>query len=296
MQQTPWFTVCTGTYNRAHTLRRVYDALLAQTMQSFEWLIVDDGSTDDTTARVREMMEEGRLAIRYLKKTNGGVHTAHNFALREAAGSFFLRLDSDDKCVPNALETLLAKWLEIPEALRNQYSGVSCLCMRPSGEIIGDRYPGENWDSEYSVLSTLRGEKWGFHRVDLLRNYPFPEFAGERFCAEGLVWGRLHDKYKTRCINIPLRIYFDSEDSISDSMTRTRYLSPRGTLLYYQEHMGRLGGRWAYRCAVNYVRFSRPNPGVWPAIQSAERKWLVVLASPLGIALHVRDRFRGDCV
>lgn len=291
----PWFTVFTATYNRAHTLRRVYESLLTQTMQDFEWLIVDDGSTDDTEAHVQEMMRDRRLAIRYVKKSNGGVHTAHNVAIREANGKHFLRLDSDDACVPHALETLREKWLEIPESLRDQYSGVSCLCMQPSGKTVGGIYPANQWESDYAVLESLRGEKWGFHRLDLLREHPFPEFAVEAFCPEGLVWARLHDKYKTRCFNIPLRIYFDSNDSITSNMTRTRYRSPKGVARYYNEQMLRLRTFRAFRHAVNYVRFSSANGGFWRAFRSATRKELVLLALPLGWALHIRDRWRGDC-
>lgn len=291
----PWFTVFTGSYNRAHTLRRVYKSLSAQTMRDFEWLIVDDGSTDDTEARVQEMMQENRLRIRYFKKPNGGVHTAHNVAIKEAKGTFFLRLDSDDACVAHALETLRQKWLEIPEACRVNYSGVSCLCMQPSGEIVGDIYPANQWDSDYVVLASLRGEKWGFHRLDVLREYPFPEFAGERFCPEGLVWARIHDQYKTRCFNIPLRVYFDSNDSLTGNMTRNRYCAPKGVALYYNEQIRRLKTFGALRQAFNYVRFSLANDGVWQAVHSATRKRLVLLALPAGWALHLRDRWRGDC-
>ncbi len=292
----PWFTVFTATYNRAHTLHRVYESLLAQTMQDFEWLIVDDGSTDDTEARVREMMGQDRIPIRYMmKRSNGGVHTAHNVAIKQARGKLFLRLDSDDACVPHALETLLGKWLQIPESLRHSYSGVSCLCMRPSGEVVEDAYPVDGWDSDYAVLVSLRGDKWGFHRSDVLREHPFPEFACERFCPEGLVWARLHDNYKTRCFNIPLRIYFISNDSISSSMTRTRYRSPKGMALYYNEQMNRLGTFRALRHAINYIRFSPANGGLIDACRRASRKRLVIVALPCGLALHWRDRLRGDC-
>lgn len=291
----PWFTVFTATYNRAHTLRRVYESLLSQTMQDFEWLIVDDGSTDDTEALVQEMMGDGSLLIRYIKKSNGGVHTAHNAAIKNASGKLFLRLDSDDACVPHALATLLEKWLEIPENLRDSYSGASCLCMQPSGELVGDTYPADEWDSDYAVLGSLHGEKWGFHRVDVLREHPFPEFANERFCPEGLVWARLHDKYKTRCFNIPLRIYFDSNDSISGSMTRMRYQASQGVALYYREQMNRFGIFQAFRHAINYVRFSPANGGVIEALKSASRLWLVVAALPFGLVLHWRDGLRGDC-
>jgi len=167
--------------------------------------------------------------------------------------------------------------------------------MQPSGELVGDPYPVDGWDSDYAVLQSLRGEKWGFHRSDVLQQHQFPEFTGERFCPEGLVWARLHDKYKTRCFNISLRIYFSSGDSITSSMTRTRYRSPKGMALYYNEQMRRLLGARAFRQAINYIRFSPANGGFIEALRRASRKALVVAALPFGTALYWRDRWRGDC-
>ncbi|MGH8403661.1 MAG: glycosyltransferase family A protein, partial [Gammaproteobacteria bacterium] len=100
------FTAFTGTYNRGPCLHRVYESLLAQTCQDFEWLIVDDGSEDDTQARVNAMMVDAPFAIRYFYKNNGGVHTAHNRAIKAASGELFLRCDSDDEFLPEAMDTL----------------------------------------------------------------------------------------------------------------------------------------------------------------------------------------------
>lgn len=114
----PLFTVFTATYNRGDLLHRVYEALLVQTNQNFEWLIIDDGSTDSTANSIDAMKRDGRLQIRYFYKENGGVHTAHNMAIRLARGRFFLRLDSDDACSPDAIETLLKAWSTIGEEER----------------------------------------------------------------------------------------------------------------------------------------------------------------------------------
>lgn len=292
----PTFTVFTATYNRGHILHRVYEALLSQTLRDFEWLIVDDGSIDDTELLVKTMISEGLLRIRYIKKPNGGVHTAHNVAIRMANGKFFVRLDSDDACVANALETFLKTWKQIPEERKHQYSGVGCLCMQSSGQIVGDLYPTDSWDSDYDILQSLHGEKWGFHLTDLLRRYPFPEFPGEKFCPEGLIWARLHDNQKTRCINVALRIYFNSDDSISSSMTKTRYGSPTGVSLYYNEQMKRLPLRYAFRHAINFVRFTFARKSLSGLIKQANCKSLALAATPIALILHLRDRVRGDKV
>jgi glycosyltransferase involved in cell wall biosynthesis len=291
----PLFTVFTGTYNRGPLLRRVYDCLLAQTCRDFEWLIVDDGSTDDTRERVAVMAAEGKMRIRYLYKENGGVHTAHNLAIREAAGEFFLRCDSDDEFCPKAIQTLSAAWCAIPLDCRGEYSGVSCLCMDGSGAVVGDQYPVDPWDSELPQLSALKGEKWGCHRTDVLRQFPFPEFDGERHVPEGLVWARIAEQYKTRCINAPLRLFHSTPGSVSTKVPRLRYLCANAYRLYYTEQFARPQTLVLYiKVAVNYARVCLGQRWSWTRIiaRSPRKAWATV-ALPLGWAMYRRDRALG---
>ena len=99
-------TVCTPTYNRAHTLPRLYESLVRQTSQDFEWLVVDDGSTDNTRELVDGWVAEGRIRIRYVYKENGGKPSAHNLGVRMAAGELFFCVDSDDYLTDNAVEVI----------------------------------------------------------------------------------------------------------------------------------------------------------------------------------------------
>ena len=119
------FTVFTATYNRAHTLHRVWESLCVQTFRDFEWLIIDDGSTDGTEAIVRAWQAEADFDIRYMWKPNEGKHTAYNVAIQCAQGRFFIPFDSDDECVPDALERLNAIWESIPQERRTS----SLLCV-----------------------------------------------------------------------------------------------------------------------------------------------------------------------
>lgn len=293
-QRHPWFTVFTPTYNRATLLPKAYAALLAQTMQDFEWLIVDDGSVDKSQLLIEDFQREARITIRYFRKDNGGAHTAHNLGVQKARGALFLRLDSDDTCVPQTLELLLATWLRLPPERRKNYSGVSCLSMNEAGKVLGDRYPRDEWVSTYQRLQSLKGEKWGFHRTDILLENQFPEFAGERFCPEGLIWGRVHEKYPTFCINVPLRIYETSANSLSHRMTRIRHKARKGVELYYAEQLRRLRGGARMRCCVNYVRFSEsPFRAMFLGPTNPVRA-LVIFLAPLSLALRLRDRMAGD--
>lgn len=292
---TPKFTVFTPTYNRAYCLGNVYQSLLDQTFRDFEWLVIDDGSEDGTLGLLENWRVQGDICIRYERQMHNGVHVAHNRAIKRAAGELFLRLDSDDRILPNTLERLHYHWLGIPVDERQRYSGVQCLCMDAAGRVIGDCYPQDAWDGFANELVRLSGEKWGFHRVDILRQYPFPVFLGERFVPEGIVWNRIGIKYRMRCINEALRIYLIGEDSLTRRMVAIRYQSPLGSILFYKEFMClRVPAVLALRAAANYVRFSlTAGLGFLEIVQGAARKALVVLAFPAGLAIYLRDRLRG---
>lgn len=296
-QKSPYrFTVFTPTYNRAHTLPRVYESLKNQTDKDFEWLIVDDGSSDGTAAMVAQWQAEGLLTIRYFRQENHGKHVAFNRGVLEAQGELFLTLDSDDACVPNALERFNTHWQEIPLAEREHFSGVTCLCMSPEGKIVGTRFPLPVMDTDPITLLVkhkVKGEKWDFHRTEILRQYPFPTFPGERFVPEGLVWNRIGRKYKTRFIDEPLRIYEYLPDGLTASIIRHRAQSPHGARLYYYEYMQlNIPPQYKWKAIINYFRFSAH--GKVP-IRVAYRDmgqpfpWLIFL--PIGYLFYFADQW-----
>lgn len=229
----PYFTVFTPTYNRAHLLHRVYNSLLAQTFRDFEWLVVDDGSSDNTRQIVETWCAEANFTIRYFWQENAHTKVAFNHGVREAYGELFLRLDSDDEALPEALSTFKRIWLDIPDADRNRYVGVTGLCVDPAGNIVGDRYPDDILDStstETMLRYRIGGEKWGFQRVDVLKEFPYPEDV-VGFAPESIVWTRISRKYLTRYVNVPLKIYFPGEDSVTNALPDLVKRSDGRTLL-----------------------------------------------------------------
>lgn len=232
-------SVVTATYNRAHTLPRTYEALKSQTFRDFEWVIVDDGSSDGTESLVREWQAEGQIGIVYKWQPNTGVHTARNAAVAAAHGELMILLDSDDWCEPYALEELMNAWEDIPSAERESFSGVTCLCHTPDGQLVGDKFPHDIMDAysyEMDYQYHIGGEKWGMERKDLMVKYPWPEFKGEKFCTESVVWNRIGKHYRRRFINKSLRVYdTKSTDSLSRQGRLLRASSPRGFMIYYGE-------------------------------------------------------------
>ena len=227
------FTVFTPTYNRRHTLHRVFDSLCRQTFEDFEWLIIDDGSTDGTEALVRQWQAASTFPIRYFYKPNGGTHTAYNRAVQEAQGELFLPAGSDDAFVPQALERFYHHWRQIPQAERARFAGVSCHCVDQNGNHIGNYFPSSPLDSDAEEITfkhKSRGEKWGFTRTDVMRQFPFPEPERVKFVPESYVWFRIARRYKMRFINEDLRVYFtDGTDRVT---ARSRYGIAEGRAFY----------------------------------------------------------------
>ena len=254
------FTVLTPTYNAARLLGRVRDCLIAQTFSDFEWVIVDDGSTDGT----RELVStwKAHFPIRYFWKPNGGQHTAENLGISVADGEFILFLDADDLCTANALERFDYHWRRIPDPTR--FANVSCLCRAPDNTIIGKPYPADYVDA-HSFADQMRfrhsgrwgavSEGWGMTRTDVLREFPFPE--EERFVPAALVWNRISRKYSCRFVNEALRIYEPGPGGVSNNLTALRVSSPKSTLDYYRElALSPAPIVVRLRAAINYVRFA----------------------------------------
>lgn len=214
------FSICTATFNRAHTLGRVYASLLAQTEQDFEWVIIDDGSADGTDKLVEEWKSTAPFPIHYEYQENRGKHVAINRGAKRANGEFFIIADSDDSFVNDALEIFFEAWMAIPEIRRPEFTGVSGLCVTDSGSIVGDRFPTDIFDSTSAQVFyryKIRGEKWGFHRTDIIQQYPFPENLGVPFFRESIIWHSIAQRYKTRFINRPVRIY---KQDASEQLTK----------------------------------------------------------------------------
>lgn len=184
----------------------------------FEWVIVDDGSTDNTHEAVLDWQQRAAFPIRYVWQNNQHKKTAFNRGVREARGELVVALDSDDEMPPEALATFKAAWDAIPPARRDSYVAITGLCARPDGSIVGDRYPQDVFDStavDVYFRYRIKGEKFGCMRTDILRKFPFPEdVAG--FVPESLVWWAIaRAGYLSRFINQVVRTYHDTPGGLS---------------------------------------------------------------------------------
>ena len=268
MADPPFFTVFTPTYNRAHTIHRVFNSLRAQTFRDFEWLIIDDGSTDDTKRLISEWANSADFNVRYVKQVHAGKHVAHNRALVEAKGSLFVILDSDDALVPSALATLARLWNSIPESERHAFCSIGTRCCDQDGNIIGDRFPTEPFDADLREITyrrRIRGEKFIVWVTEIMRRYPFPEIAGTQFIPEGLVCYDIAKSFKGRWSNEAIRIYYVDDRGTGATLTKRRDLTEnaRGRLCFYI---------WALNNDLGYF-FNSPLPFLKAAVLLPILSW-----------------------
>ncbi len=297
------FTVFTPTFNRGRTLSRVYESLANQTFNDFEWLIVDDGSTDNTRELVEQWQAIATFPIHYHYQQNCGKHIAYNAAAQAAQGRFLICLDSDDACVPHTLERFKYHWDTIPLADQPRYSGIDCHCLDTEGRILGDLYPNAPIDSNFAEMRyryKVKGEKWGFQRTAVIREFPFPNVPGVTHIPEAMIWTELTKKYPARYVNEPLRIYY--ENSGSDQLTKMNLAlqNPQAYNLACKHRLDweieffRYQPKYFLASAVNYIR-SHLHLGTGLGQQVGElksglAKFLWIVALPLGYFFWWRDR------
>ena len=298
----PRFTVFTPTYNRAHTLPRVYASLRAQTFRDFEWLVVDDGSSDGTRDLVARWAAEAPFPIHYQYQPNAGKAAATNEGVRRAAGELFLIADSDDEFVADALERLNLHWESIPATERDRFTGVTGLCCDEQGRLVGETFPTSPFDSDSLELYWrygVRSEKWGFHRTDVLRQFPFPTADGTKHTPEDVVWHAIARKYRTRFVNDVLRIYHQDGGGQLTRMPPLAWARFRGYYArqLYEERDWMLVAPFAFfRLLANYVRWcfvaGDPLSLHLERLRPATMRVLWALAVAPGWLLAARDRWR----
>ena len=239
------FSVFTAVYNRRNLIHRVWDSLQAQTDRDFEWVIIDDGSTDNIAELIEQYQRQADFPIIFRTQTNGGKPKAWNHGIPLCRGELVAPIDSDDAFASNTLERVRALWLSIPEAERKDYSGVTALCAEPdTRKIIGAKFPASPMvsnDLEMIYLRKVAGNKWGCVRSDLLREHLLPSGPGleGNYISENLIWFSLARKYKALYVNEALYLYYhDDPASYTLANARTgvkgRLRRPVGPLYHYR--------------------------------------------------------------
>lgn len=206
----PYISVVTPVYNRHNILPRALSSVKKQKYKNFEYIIVNDGSTENLDDIVLPFMENVDFPVKYLKKNNGGVHSARNMGIDHARGYLITWLDSDDEFVPDTLKTFVSLWNSIPEIKKPDFYQISARCMNQDG-IEGVKFPDNinllSREEAYKVYHTGKSENLVANLTSVMKENKWPEPEGIKFVAENVVWLRLEREYSTLFTNEVLRIY-----------------------------------------------------------------------------------------
>ena len=254
MKKTITVTIFTPTYNRAYIIENLYRSLQRQICHDFEWLVVDDGSADNTKALFEAWMkEENPFPIRYVFQENGGKHRAINRGLDLAEGELFFVVDSDDYLTDDAVEKVITWEASLPKD--RKYCGVAGNLGTSSTETTNSLFEGTYLDgTALDRYDRIDGERAMVFYTEVHRKYPYPAFPNERFMTEAVVWNRMAaDGYEMRFFNDIIWVFEYREDGLTKTGSRLFLENPRGYGLWLREKSEFLGEGWISRLKMYYT-------------------------------------------
>lgn len=276
-------TIFTPAYNRGYIIENLYKSLKKQTFSNFEWIVIDDGSTDNTEQLFNVWLhEKNPFNIIYFKTKNGGKHRAINKATDLAKGELFFIVDSDDYIVDDALETIV-KW-ERSISKKELFCGLAGNRGTSECKIIGTTFEGEYIDatSLERNKNNITGDKAEIFYTNILRKYKFDEIDGENFISEATVWDRMaNDGYKTRWFNKTIYICNYLEDGLTQNIEKIFSQNPKGAAIYIKQQIKfykyNLKGKLAnYHL---YYKFVKRNVGIKQAAKYLEVRFPIFLGA-----------------
>ncbi|WP_285269913.1 glycosyltransferase family A protein [Kaistella rhinocerotis] len=294
-------TIFTPTYNRAHTIHRVWESLKKQTYKHFEWVIVDDGSSDDIDIVMSAFINDADFPIIYHKfNSNRGKHRAINKGLSLCSGEFFIIADSDDAFTHDALEFFINSWNNIPKNEKNSFSGIRACCNDQFGNRVSDYLSIEPLDATMAdvfYIHKFRKESWCMVQTSMHRKYLFPEDHNDHFYPEGIIWDKISRDKKFRFYNKAVRIYYvdASETSISNGNVKrkekiSRNLEMSNYMLNYQIDYFKFSPISFIKGASIYSFYAFIDNSYltqFRNLNNLKAKLLFLLCSPLGLILSI---------
>ncbi len=226
-------TVFTPVYNRADMLKGLYESLLNQTNRDFVWLVVDDGSTDESLEILNSFASEGKLEMRVFHQENGGKMRAHNRGVEMAETELFVCLDSDDRFTFNAVSDILGRWERVSE--NSALAGIVAN-KGESGEkpLYGERLPAVDTDTLSGIYRKgFKGETTLIFRTEILKKHLFPEIEGEKYVPEDVVYDEIDREYSLSVMDEILTVCTLTENGLTDRAAELREKNPGGWYIYY---------------------------------------------------------------
>lgn len=285
-------TVFTPLYNRGYIIHKCYESLCRQTSKDFVWLVVDDGSTDNTAQLIKEWQKQDNgFEIKYIYKENGGMHTAHNTAYENIDTELNVCIDSDDYMPDDAVEKIISFWRENGS---DKFAGIIALDVYESNrKTIGSELPNKK---STTLMGYYRdggsGDKKLIYRTDVINATPmYPEFEGEKYVGLAYKYHIVDETKELLIMNEPVCIVDYQEDGSSFSMWKQYYNNPKGFAFFRISEMKYQSGLELFKTCVHYVSSSILAKN-YNFISESPRKLQTVLAIPPGYVLSVINKYK----
>ena len=279
-------TVFTPAYNRAYTFHLCFESLCRQTLKDFVWLVVDDGSSDNTAELIKQWQsQDNGFEIKYIYKENGGMHTAHNTAYENIDTELNVCIDSDDYLTDDAVEKIVTLW---KEKGNEKYAGLIGLDMLDDGTIIGTKLDTDREDTTLKGFYQRggKGDKKCVYRTDVMKKYPpYPVFEGEKYVSIAYKYWLCDEDYTLLILNEPLCVVEYRADGSSTNMYGQYLKNPKGFAFIRKTDMAKADNlKELFRCTVHYVSSSIISKNRH-FISESPKKAATVLSIPFGAAL-----------
>ncbi len=282
-------TIFTPTYNRAHLLVNLYHALLRQTNKNFIWLIVDDGSTDNTGDIVKNWIEEKIIDIEYYYQKNAGKMSAHNFAVQHSQTPLFLDIDSDDLPTSDCVEKILSNAEYVLSS--NELYALAAAYGKGYRQPIADKehfYAGKIARLSDLADEGYRGETTIVFKTDIIKNYLFPIIQGEKFIPEGYIYMIIEQKYKLYIIDGPI-VYGEYQlDGYSHQFLKLIKNNPNSFAIYHRQRYEITNEKkYLIRCLTYHMIGNKRN-----IIEDIKRHHISIVYLIPALVLSVKRKFQ----
>lgn len=276
-------TIMTPTYNRATLLERLYESLLKQKKHDFEWVVVDDGSTDNTKSLIEKFASQSEIKIRYFYQENAGKAVAFNNGVKNSRGELFFCVDSDDFLTDDALEMVesCADYIK-----RDSIAGILALKQDINGELLGDNFP----DGLKHVSIFDLSEKYGclgewslIFKTDILKETLFPNIPDEKFITECVLYDKISKKYDMFLLKEVVTICEYQSAGLTNDIVQCMLKNPTGYKVFYMQRIDMaytIRGRLRY--IIRYNAFKKMSKDISYSY-SGKHKVLVKLLDFMGI-------------
>lgn len=283
-------TVFTPTYNRAHLLPRLYESLCEQTNNDFLWLVIDDGSSDDTKNLVEKWIKEAKIEIQYQYKENGGMHTGHNLAYKLINTEYNICIDSDDFLLTNSIQKIIFLIKKYNLSKNEKLTGIIGLNITTGGKIIGNKFPEDILQTSYQNISyvhkAIGDKKIVFKTENVKKVKPYPTFSSEKFVPLYLPIV-LDDEYEYLCFNKNFCIVEYQDDGSTINIYQQYIKNPRGFRYARNVEIIHLKSlKRKYKSAIHLVSSNLILKEI-NLVKGSPNIALTVLAIPFGIAWYL---------